>query len=235
MGAPNNTGGYEYATYGTWPSTLALPSYQPAYYSIYCTYNLTSGGGNHAPVANNQAVTVNQNTGKAIALTASDADGNPLTFAIVSVPTHGALTGTAPNINYQPNTGYVGTDSFTFKVNDGQTDSNVATVTITVQATLSNDATLSNLIISSGTLTPPFASGTTIYTSSVANNISSITVTPTVNENHATIKVNGISVASGSSSKAISLRVGANTINIVVTAQDGIITDTYTVTVTRAR
>jgi hypothetical protein len=99
----------------------------------------------------------------------------------------------------------------------------------------SSDATLSKLAISSGTFTPPFASGTTSYTSSVANNISSITVRPTVNESHATIKVNGTSIASGSSSKAISLRVGANTINIVVTAQDGITTDTYTVTVTRAR
>jgi hypothetical protein len=41
MGAPNNTGGYEYATYGNWPGTLAVPNYQPAYYSVYCTYNLT--------------------------------------------------------------------------------------------------------------------------------------------------------------------------------------------------
>ena len=43
------------------------------------------------------------------------------------------ITGTAPNLNYNPDTGYVGSDSFTFKANDGTVDSNTATVSITVQ------------------------------------------------------------------------------------------------------
>jgi gliding motility-associated-like protein len=49
-----------------------------------------------------------------------------------------------------------------------------------------------------------------------------------------TITVNGITVASGSPSGAIALNTGANTLTIIVTAQDGVTTDTYTVTVTRA-
>ena len=38
-----------------------------------------------------------------------------------------------PNLTYNPNTNHVGTDSFTFKANDGTSDSNIATVGITVQ------------------------------------------------------------------------------------------------------
>ena len=109
------------------------------------------------------------------------------------------------------------------------------TYTITVnRAPSSNDATLSNLVISSGTLTPVFASATIVYTDGVAYASTSVTVTPTANESHATITVNGNAVTSGSPSGAINLNVGANTITVVVTAQDGTTTDTYTIAVTRA-
>ena len=49
----------------------------------------------------------------------------------------------------------------------------------TFKAINPSDATLSNLTISSGTLTPTFASATTSYTDSVANSVTSVTVTPT--------------------------------------------------------
>ena len=97
----------------------------------------------------------------------------------------------------------------------------------------SDDATLSNLTISSGTLTPAFAFGTTSYTDSVANAVSSITVTPTVTESHATIKVNDNTVTNGTPSGSISLNFGYNIVSVVVTAQDTTTTKTYTVWVTR--
>jgi len=68
----------------------------------------------------------------------------------------------------------------------------------------------------------------------VANSVSSITVTPTRNQANATITVNGTSVISGSASSAIALNVGANTITVIITAQDGTTQQTYTFTVTRA-
>jgi len=108
-----------------------------------------------------------------------------------------------------------------------------ATVMKFTVATLSGDATLSNLEVSAGTLSPVFNQAATGYAVSVDNSVSSITVTPTVSENHATVIVNGSAVVSGSSSSAINLNVGANTITIEVTAQDNT-TKTYTVTVTRA-
>ncbi len=89
-------------------------------------------GSNNPPIANNQAVTFNKNTQQAITLTATDSNNDPLTYAVLTQPARGTLTGTAPNLNYNPDTDYVGTDSFSFKANDGTVDSNTATVSITV-------------------------------------------------------------------------------------------------------
>jgi hypothetical protein len=108
------------------------------------------------------------------------------------------------------------------------------TYTITVTRAPSNNADLSNLVPSTGGLTPAFASATTNYTISVPNTTTSITVTPTLASAFATVKVNTVTVASGSPSSAIALSVGANVITTVVTAQDGTTTKTYTITVTRA-
>lgn len=88
---------------------------------------------NHAPIAVNQDVTAAQDTARSIVLGASDADGQPLSYAIVAAPQHGSLGPLAGNqVTYTPAAGYVGADSFTFKANDTLTDSNVATVSITV-------------------------------------------------------------------------------------------------------
>ncbi len=89
---------------------------------------------NQAPVAHNQSATTNEDTSKAIALAATDTEGNPLAYSIVSTPLHGTLSGMPPNVTYKPATNYNGADSFTFKANDGTVDSNIATVSITVVA-----------------------------------------------------------------------------------------------------
>ena len=53
-------------------------------------------------------------------------------FTIVQPPAHGVLSGTGANRSYQPGADFNGSDSFTFKANDGAADSNTSTVTITV-------------------------------------------------------------------------------------------------------
>ncbi|MFH1725630.1 MAG: Ig-like domain-containing protein [Elusimicrobiota bacterium] len=87
---------------------------------------------NDAPTADDQAVTTPEDTAVAITLTASDIDGDPLTYAIGSGPSHGGLSGTPPSVTYTPDPDYNGPDSFTFTANDGTADSNAATVAITV-------------------------------------------------------------------------------------------------------
>ena len=98
------------------------------------TTSITVNPVNDAPVANPQARTTNQNAAVGVTLSGSDVDGNPLTYVVVTGPANGALSGAAPALTYTPNAGYSGTDSFTFKVNDGTVDSPAAAVSITINA-----------------------------------------------------------------------------------------------------
>ena len=103
-------------------------------------------------------------------------------------------------------------------------------VTINRSVVVSTDATLSGLTLSAGDIEPVFSSGTTSYTLTATND--STTVTPTLNQAEATVTVNATAVDSGSASESIPLAVGETAINIVVTAEDGSTTQTYSVTVT---
>lgn len=87
---------------------------------------------NTPPVAKALTVTTARNTPVAVTLSATDADGDALTYVIVANPQHGTLSGPAPNLTYTPAAGYTGADTFTYKANDGTADSNIATVSITV-------------------------------------------------------------------------------------------------------
>ena len=98
---------------------------------------------NDAPLANNLSINTTVNQAAGIVLSGSDIENSPLTFILVSNPQHGSLSGTQQNLTYTPATNYSGSDSFTYRVNDGGLDSAVATVNIT---------------ISSGNL-PPIANG----------------------------------------------------------------------------
>jgi SPP1 family predicted phage head-tail adaptor len=91
---------------------------------------------------------------------------------------------------------------------------------------------LTNLVVTTATLSPAFAGTTYAYTASVANAVSSVTVTPTC-ATATEITVNSLPVASGVASSAVALAVGANTITVVMrkTAKP---TRTYTITITRA-
>ena len=99
------------------------------------TYDLEPN--NSAPTANAQSVITDEDMAKNITLTGSDPDLDSLTYSIVSGPSNGTLSGTAPNLTYTPTLNFNGSDSFTFKVNDGALDSSAATVSIT--ATTVND------------------------------------------------------------------------------------------------
>ena len=92
---------------------------------------VTALAGNTAPVAYGQPVDTIKNTAVAITLTATDADGDPLSFTYTQ-PANGTVSGAGPNVTYTPNNRYVGADSFTFTANDGTANSDPAIVSIVV-------------------------------------------------------------------------------------------------------
>jgi subtilisin family serine protease len=106
--------------------------------SEIATVSITIDPVNDAPVADPQTVSTNEDTPKGITLTGSDVDGDLLSYVVTTGPAYGVLTGDAPSLVYTPTGDFYGADSFTFKVNDGITDSVTATVTIDVRPV--NDA-----------------------------------------------------------------------------------------------
>jgi|GEM_PF-2258812 len=89
---------------------------------------------NQPPVAQGQNVNTNEDTSIPILLTASDADGDTLVYAVLLPPAHGILEGSPPSLTYSPEAGFWGTDSFTFSAFDGNAYSNDATVNIAIAA-----------------------------------------------------------------------------------------------------
>ena len=89
---------------------------------------------NHAPVAFNNELEVTQPNNLSIELVASDEDGDALTIFVVGQPEHGTLNGQGISFSYTPDSSYTGSDSFSFRANDGQVDSNLATISIDILA-----------------------------------------------------------------------------------------------------
>ena len=86
-----------------------------------------------APAADDRHAETVMNTPVDITLQGHDPDGDELRYRIVDLPANGALSAADNQVTYTPNTDFLGQDSFTYLVNDGTSDSNLATVTITVK------------------------------------------------------------------------------------------------------
>ncbi|MFT5517161.1 MAG: VCBS repeat-containing protein, partial [Rhodothermales bacterium] len=88
---------------------------------------------NQAPTASNLSALTPAGASVTVTLSATDSEGLPLVYSIVSTPTNGTLSAVAGTaVTYTPNGGFFGTDTFTYKASDGLNDSNVATVTVVV-------------------------------------------------------------------------------------------------------
>jgi M6 family metalloprotease-like protein len=130
----NTDGSFTYTPAASYsgPDSFTYQANDGAADSNIATVDITVTHVNHAPVAQDQMVTTPQDTPLAITLVAPDSDDDPLTYSIVDEPAHGTLSGSGEALTYTPDAGYKGSDSFTFKANDGTLDSNIALVTITV-------------------------------------------------------------------------------------------------------
>ncbi len=105
--------------------------------SAPATVSITINNVNDPPTAASASIITSKDTTVNGQLQANDPDGDSLTYTVVTNPVKGSLTISADSgsFSYAPHSGEAGTDSFSFKVNDGTLDSATATVTITIDAT----------------------------------------------------------------------------------------------------
>ncbi len=170
------------------------------------TVSLTVAAINDAPAALNDTAATDANTAVTIAVLGNDTDidGDTLTVGQVSsLPSNGTLVINANNtITYTPNTGFVGSDSFTYIATDGALNSNAATVSITVNdvnfaptavndsATVNEDGSISIAVLTNDSdpdgdaITPSVVTNPTNGSVTINAN-GTITYTPTANYNGA--------------------------------------------------
>lgn len=91
-----------------------------------------TGTSNTAPVVGNVTTTAKKDASTAIKLQGTDTDGDSLSYSVVKSPTNGKVTISGSTATYTPTSSYSGSDSFTYKANDGKADSGTATVSLTV-------------------------------------------------------------------------------------------------------
>jgi uncharacterized repeat protein (TIGR01451 family) len=136
----NADGSFSYtpATNYTGPDSFSYQANDGTTNSGITTVSLTVTPVNDAPVAVNDTYTTTEDTPLSVSAPGilandTDADTNTLTTALMSGPTHGTLTLNADgSFTYTPAANYNGTDGFTYRANDGQTNSGIATVNLNI-------------------------------------------------------------------------------------------------------
>ncbi|AJZ75402.2 beta strand repeat-containing protein [Candidatus Nitrosotenuis cloacae] len=105
------------------------------------TVTVVVGGEDDAPIANDDVYAVNEDSILSVSISGVlgndvDIDSPALSTVLISGPTHSQAFVLSPDgsFTYTPNANYFGADSFTYKVNDGFADSNIATVSITINS-----------------------------------------------------------------------------------------------------
>ncbi len=93
---------------------------------------------NHPPVAYPAWIAVQPHQTFDVSLAAYDPNGDPLTYELMSWPTQGTLSGSAPNLHYVTTNSFV-EDRFTFRVTDGLLPSGEVAVQIAVEGAVDSD------------------------------------------------------------------------------------------------
>ena len=128
----------------------------------------------------------------------------------------------------------VGADNVITVIVTAQDGEITQTYSVRVTRAGSSEASLSALSLSGVRLTPAFASGTVAYTSSVGHAVTEATVTASASDASASVEITPEDADDQTLGDQVDLAVGETTISVEVTAQDGVTTRTYSVTVTRA-
>ena len=149
------------------------------------TVTVTVNAVNDAPIANDVSSSMNEDVATDITLDATDVDdGDTLTYSVVSAASNGTTAVSGNIVTYTPDANWSGSDTFTYKVNDGTVDSNTATVTITVNAV--NDTPIATDV--SAATNEDTALGVTLTSSDVEGDTLTYSV---VGTNNGTVTISG--------------------------------------------
>ena len=132
--APNLT--YTPAPNYSGPDSFSFKAKYGAATSAEATVSVSVSPMNDSPSATADAVTTLKNSAVSISVLANDTDvdGDQLVVSAVTQPANGSatITGGGKSVNYKPKPNFVGTDTFTYTVNDGKGGVATANVTVTV-------------------------------------------------------------------------------------------------------
>ncbi|MFO0925866.1 MAG: Ig-like domain-containing protein [Gemmataceae bacterium] len=103
-------------------------------FTVFERFRVTVTPVNDAPTVQGMTVDATEDISRTFTLAGADADGDPLVYTVVTGPTHGSLDVTGATAVYTPDLDYNGPDSFTFRASDGQAESAIASVALTVAA-----------------------------------------------------------------------------------------------------
>jgi hypothetical protein len=112
--------------------------YQIGCYDCHQGPSNEHGNPNHPPVVADRVLSTPAGVAKGLALSATDADQNSTSLRIVEQPHSGTVSLVAGQATYHPFTGFAGTDHFTYAAADGQSESQLGTVNVTVTANWEN-------------------------------------------------------------------------------------------------
>ena len=141
----------------------------------------------------------------------------PGTVSITLSPLEGVLSAGSHTLSY-------------YATDTGGATSETLVLQFTVSGSLSDNAALSGILLTGIELAPDFDSATTSYTASVGNSVNNTSITAEPADDSATVTINGTVGTNGE----VSLNVGSNIITVEVTAEDGVTTKNYTITINRA-
>ena len=111
--------------------------------------NITVQPVNDAPIAVADTYTLLENTTGEVNILANDHDPENDTFSVVvmTAPSHGtAIMNADGTLTYTPDTNYVGTDSLSYKIDDGHGGTDTTTLTLTIMDDPSNNGPIINVV-----------------------------------------------------------------------------------------
>ena len=180
----------------------------------------------------------NHRTGLLLNATAADPDGATLRFNKLGAMPVDVNSGENVSVSIDRSSGIAAQDASANTMLIEVTADDQSTV-LTYQIAMSRaaaatDTSLSALSVGSGTLSPAFDTGVTSYYLAVGNNVAQLAITPTATDSAAGLQLGRFGfLGPASTVQGVEIGRGNNVFLVVVTAEDGMTTGTYTVDVFR--